>query len=66
MPKPQNVPVIADSKTPTHLLQSYTDIDPRHNGKATVGFADGHVLQLPLTGISKLQPELPPAEQNHP
>ncbi|MHB9107312.1 MAG: hypothetical protein ACYDCO_09695 [Armatimonadota bacterium] len=66
MPGAQSIPVIADSKVPSHLLQTRTDIDPRHDGTAFVGFADGHVEQLPLTGIPKLQPETPPAEQNHP
>ncbi|MHB0938022.1 MAG: hypothetical protein ACYC6A_16660 [Armatimonadota bacterium] len=48
LPQAQLLPVIADSRTPDHLLTSTADIDPRHTQKATVGFADGHVeLLLP-------------------
>ncbi|MHB9107311.1 MAG: hypothetical protein ACYDCO_09690 [Armatimonadota bacterium] len=46
MPEAQNLPVLADSNTPNHLLNSPADIDFRHTQKATVGFADGHVAML--------------------
>ena len=44
MPKAPDLPVLADSKAPDHLLNSTADIDPRHTEKATVGYADGHVV----------------------
>ncbi|MHB0938024.1 MAG: hypothetical protein ACYC6A_16670 [Armatimonadota bacterium] len=66
MPNAAALPVLADSKVPTHLLHTRTDIDPRHDGAAYVGFADGHVELLPLTGIPTLQPKNPPTEENHP
>lgn len=44
--QPQEVLVIADSKTPDHLLHSNEDLDYRHYGAATVGYADGHVARL--------------------
>ena len=43
MPPAADIPVLADSKAPNHLLNSRTDIDPRHDDKAYVGYADGHV-----------------------
>jgi len=50
MPGPQIIPMLADSRMPGNLLNSPVDIDPRHVGKAVVGFVDGHVeLRNPLT-----------------
>ena len=54
MPEPQNLPVIADSKVSTHLLQSRADIDPRHTQKAMVGYADGHIMLQPPSAIENL------------
>lgn len=47
MSQTQNLPVVADSSRPSHLLAVPTDIDYRHQGKAMVGFADGHVGIMP-------------------
>jgi len=46
MPATDKLPVLADSKTPAHLLETSSDIDFRHNGKAVVGYGDGHVALL--------------------
>jgi prepilin-type processing-associated H-X9-DG protein len=43
---PTTVPMVADCVKPGHLLQTNRDIDPRHNGMAVVGFADGHVALI--------------------
>ncbi|MHB0938023.1 MAG: hypothetical protein ACYC6A_16665 [Armatimonadota bacterium] len=43
MPALPNLPVLADSRTTDHLLNSTSDIDFRHTGRAIVGFGDGHV-----------------------
>jgi len=57
MPDAPNLPVITDSNTPTHLLETRSDIDPRHHHRAVVGYADGHVTLQPLTAIPNLQPQ---------
>jgi len=43
MLSPQTLVVLADSKTPTHLMSTSADADPRHTDKVNVGYADGHV-----------------------
>jgi prepilin-type processing-associated H-X9-DG protein len=54
MPGPQIIPMLADSRMPGNLLNSPVDIDPRHVGRAIVGFADGHVeMQVP-SAVSNL------------
>ncbi|MHB0938527.1 MAG: hypothetical protein ACYDCO_23805 [Armatimonadota bacterium] len=51
MSRPQSLIMLADSAKPDHLLSANTDIDPRHTGQATLGYADGHaVLTTPSTG----------------
>lgn len=54
MPEPQDLPVLADSKAPDHLLTSTDDIDPRHTQRATVGYADGHVVLQPPSAVQNL------------
>lgn len=46
MPPQQSLVVLADSAKPDHLLKANVDIDPRHTGKAVLGYADGHVALM--------------------
>lgn len=55
------LPVLGDSATPNHLLKSWASLDYRHHGKATIGYADGHVvLCAPGPGV-KIVPIVAPA-----
>ena len=54
MPEAKDLPVLADSKAPDHLLASPADIDPRHTQKAMVGYADGHVMLLQSVDIQNV------------
>lgn len=54
MPEPQLIPMLGDSSTADHLLNTTTDLDPRHLHKAVVGFVDGHVEQLAPSSVSNL------------
>ena len=53
MAAPQNIPVIMDSKKSDHKVVLATiDADPRHTGKVSMAWADGHVTASPPTAIS--------------
>ncbi|MHB9107309.1 MAG: DUF1559 family PulG-like putative transporter [Armatimonadota bacterium] len=54
LPGLQFIPLLADSNTPDHLLNTPADIDVRHLQKAVVGFTDGHVELLPPSSVSNL------------
>jgi len=54
IPNPTVIPLLADSKAPGNLLNTPADIDFRHEGKAMVGYADGHVAEQAPTDIGNL------------
>lgn len=54
MPDARLTPIRADSQAPGNLMNTAADIDARHNGKATIGFVNGHVELLAPSSVANM------------
>jgi len=56
LPPPQTLPLVADCAKFENEISVNTDIDPRHHGKAVIGFADGHAALMDPMRVRKYHP----------